>query len=181
MKIFLFYFMLFALWAEHALHISLSQIKGLSLSNLAVYLLLFAWAFRIAFQRKFFDSNNVNKYLMLIIFIGLVSIPVKIWFAEIPNTSVLNEIIYWKNWADPFILFFVLFNIIDDEKSVRRTLSRFLEREGYNVMTAGGVEEARGLISGADLVLSDIRMGDGKNGIEFLEELKNQGFERKRK
>jgi len=67
--------------------------------------------------------------------------------------------------------------IIDDEKSVRRTLSRFLEREGYEVKTANGVEEARGLISGADLVLSDIRMGDGINGLEYLEELKAQGFE----
>jgi len=67
--------------------------------------------------------------------------------------------------------------IIDDEKSVRRTLSRFLEREGYEVITANGVEEARGLISGADLVLSDIRLGDG-NGLNFLEELKTQGFEK---
>lgn len=67
--------------------------------------------------------------------------------------------------------------IIDDEKSVRRTLSRFLEREGYNAITAEGVEEARGLISGADLVFSDIRLGDG-NGLEFTEKLKNQGFEK---
>jgi len=67
--------------------------------------------------------------------------------------------------------------IIDDEKSVRKTLSRFLEREGYNVTTAEGVEEARGLIAEADLVMSDIRLGDG-NGIEFLDELRCQGFDK---
>ena len=118
----LVYFFLFALWAETTLRISLSQIQGLSLSNFAVYLLLFAWAFRIAFQRKFFESNNVNKYLMLMILTALVSIPLKIWYDEIPNRGVLSEIIYWKDWADPFILFFILFNVIDNERSCKGVL-----------------------------------------------------------
>lgn len=67
--------------------------------------------------------------------------------------------------------------IIDDERSVRKTISAFLEQEGYNVTTAEGIEAARTLIPGADLVISDIRMRDG-NGIKFIEELKEQGFEK---
>jgi O-antigen ligase len=122
MKTTLVYFFLFAFWAEQALGISLSQIKGFSLSNFAVYLLLFAWAFKIAFQRKFFESNNVNTYLMLMIFIALVSIPLKIWHGEIPSEGVLNELIHWKDWADPLILFFILFNVIDDERSCKGVL-----------------------------------------------------------
>lgn len=122
MKTSLVYFFLFAFWVEQALGISLSQIKGFSLSNFAVYLLLFAWAFRIAFQRKFFDSNNVNTYVMLMILTALVSIPLKIWYGEIPNRGILGEVIYWKDWADPFILFFILFNVIDDERSCKGVL-----------------------------------------------------------
>jgi len=122
MKILLIYFLLCAIWAEQALGISLSQIKGASLSNFAVYLLLFAWAFKIAFQGKFFESNNVNKYLILMILTALVSIPLKIWYVEVPNSGVLYEIIYWKDWADPYILFFILFNIVDDEKTCKAVL-----------------------------------------------------------
>jgi O-antigen ligase len=118
----LVYFFLLAFWAEETLGISLSEIKGLSLSNLAIYLLLFAWAFRVAFQRKFFDSNNLNKYLILMILMALVSIPIKIWIAEVPNRGVIGEIIYWKNWTNPFILFFILFNTIDNEKTCRGIL-----------------------------------------------------------
>lgn len=122
MTILLVNFFLFVFWAEQTLGFSLTQIKGASLSNFAVYLFLFAWAFRIAFQRKFFDSNNVNKYLILMILTALVSIPLKIWYDEVPNRGVLGEIIYWKDWADPYILFFILFNIIDDEKSCKGVL-----------------------------------------------------------
>lgn len=65
--------------------------------------------------------------------------------------------------------------IIDDEKSVRKTLSIFFTSEGYEVITAADLEKARELIHEADLVLLDIRLGDGNNGIEFLEEIRRQG------
>ncbi len=67
--------------------------------------------------------------------------------------------------------------IVDDEKSVRKTLSLLLEREGYDAVAAEGIEAARGLVSGADLVLLDIRLDDG-NGLDFLEELNEQGFDK---
>ena len=122
MNTFLIYFLLFIFWVENALGFSLTQIKGMSLFNLAIYLLLFAWAFKIAFQRKFFESNNVNKYLMLMILVALISIPLKIWRGDIPNMGILGELIYLKNWANPYILFFILINIIGDEKTCRHTL-----------------------------------------------------------
>lgn len=109
-------------YVEKALHFSLTPIKGFSLSNIAVYLLLFVWAVRIAIQKKFFESNNVNKYLILMILVALVSIPLKVWHNEIPNIDIIGELMSLKDWADPYIIFFILYNIIDDEKTCRNTL-----------------------------------------------------------
>ena len=59
--------------------------------------------------------------------------------------------------------------IIDDEASLRRTMARILQREGYEVTTAANGEEALKLVSDQsfDLVYSDIRMPD-MSGLELL-------------
>jgi len=64
--------------------------------------------------------------------------------------------------------------IIDDEESIRNLLVRFFTMKGLRVITAGSVEEARGLVDESNLVLSDIRIGD-ENGLIFLEEIRGVG------
>jgi len=60
--------------------------------------------------------------------------------------------------------------IVDDEESMRRFFQLTLQREGYLVGTAESVKTAVSEIEtkSYDLVLSDIRLGDG-HGIEVLE------------
>lgn len=111
------YIFLFVFWAEQVLGLGFSQIKGLSFLNASYYLLLVAWALKIIKTRKLFEPNDVNKYLILMIFVVLVSIPIKILLDEIPNISVMKEIINAKSWTNPLILFFILVNIIDNEKT----------------------------------------------------------------
>ena len=64
--------------------------------------------------------------------------------------------------------------IVDDEKSLRDFLVIMLEEEGFQVITASGVEKAIKLIRENifDLILTDIRMGDS-NGIDVLDEARN--------
>lgn len=59
--------------------------------------------------------------------------------------------------------------IVDDEKSLRITLSTFLKKEGHSVQTAECVEEAKSLLDKYrySLVFSDILMEDG-TGVEVL-------------
>lgn len=59
--------------------------------------------------------------------------------------------------------------IIDDEASLRRTMARILQREGYEVTTAANGDEALKLVSeqSFDLVYSDIRMPD-MSGLDLL-------------
>jgi two-component system response regulator (stage 0 sporulation protein F) len=63
--------------------------------------------------------------------------------------------------------------IVDDEQSVREVLSEYFVEQGYGVETAGGGEEAIGLVrtSTPDLVLLDVRM-QGMDGVETLRRLR---------
>ena len=63
--------------------------------------------------------------------------------------------------------------VVDDESSVRKSLRKFLERNGYRVVEAPDGDHALALYSQErpDLVLLDIRM-PGKDGLETLRELR---------
>ena len=122
MKTILIYFLLATFWVENALGIELRWGTGLNIFNLNIYILLIVWAFQVLSTRTLLEPNNVNKYLILMISLMIVSIPVKMLLAEIPNIRVLSEIINVKKWANPIILFFVLCNIVDKEKTCRTVL-----------------------------------------------------------
>jgi adenylate cyclase len=65
--------------------------------------------------------------------------------------------------------------VVDDEESVRRSLKRALEREGYGVLLAENGDRAIELIKsrpqGIETVISDFRM-PGKDGLQTLTEVR---------
>ncbi|PIU00643.1 MAG: DNA-binding response regulator [Bdellovibrionales bacterium CG10_big_fil_rev_8_21_14_0_10_45_34] len=66
--------------------------------------------------------------------------------------------------------------VIDDESSIRISITRFLESRSFQVFSAGSLLVARELLSKnseIDVVLLDLRLPDG-NGIEFLTEIRSQ-------
>jgi signal transduction histidine kinase/ActR/RegA family two-component response regulator len=65
--------------------------------------------------------------------------------------------------------------LVDDHAATRASLKRLLERRGYHVTVAGGVEEARSLVRGErfDLLLSDIGLPDG-DGYALMSELRKR-------
>ena len=68
--------------------------------------------------------------------------------------------------------------LIEDEKSLSETLSRFLRDKGYSVETAySGVEAAEKLpLIKPDIILLDIVLPE-KSGIDFLKEAQKEGSE----
>jgi len=69
--------------------------------------------------------------------------------------------------------------VIDDDRSVRRTIRRVLEVHGMAAATASGSVEARSVLAergpgGFDLILLDVSM-PGQSGWEFLEQLRKGG------
>ena len=64
--------------------------------------------------------------------------------------------------------------VVDDEKDIRRALKIVLSGEGYSVDTAdNGLEAIQKLQEQEyDLVLTDLRMGDGADGFDVLRKAK---------
>jgi len=64
--------------------------------------------------------------------------------------------------------------IVDDEEGIRHGLVNMFRREGFDAHAASGFDEAVALAgrSTVDVALVDIRLRDGRTGIELLQELK---------
>ena len=65
--------------------------------------------------------------------------------------------------------------VLEDDDSLNRGISLKLSKEGYEVLSAAGVSEAKKLYSENEvaLVISDITMEDG-NGLEFCRQLRKE-------
>lgn len=65
--------------------------------------------------------------------------------------------------------------IVDDENHVRKLYAAFLSREGYNINTAAGGEEALALLrqKKVDLVILDIELED-VSGLELLKQIRTE-------
>lgn len=65
--------------------------------------------------------------------------------------------------------------VVDDEENLRHTLALILQREGYTVMTAASVGDARGCLeaSAYDLVFLDLKLPDA-SGLTLLPDLRSQ-------
>ncbi len=68
--------------------------------------------------------------------------------------------------------------IVDDEPNTIKVISAILKKEGYDVHSARIAEEALDKITKNvfDVVISDYRL-PGMNGIEFVDEIKDKGYE----
>ena len=64
--------------------------------------------------------------------------------------------------------------VVDDDPGVLDTISRCLELDGYPVLRAKSLVEAREFVATRDvlLVLADINLGHGESGLDLLAELK---------
>lgn len=125
MTIFLICFLIFIYWLENSLNIGFRFFKGLSLFNLSIYLLMLQYTYLAIKRRKIMISNRMNAPLMVYIYIAIVSIPIKILYDEVP-IYLLGEIVEFKNWLEPYLLFFIVYNVIRDEKTCRATIVALL-------------------------------------------------------
>jgi oligosaccharide repeat unit polymerase len=117
----LIFLLVFTLYIENVLTFKLTVIKGLSLQNLVICLLMCVWAFSVLKGNKLFQRNNVNGSIFLLILTVLASIPVKMNLGEVP-VDMAQEMVNAKNWANPLLIFFILFNSMDDEKTCNHAL-----------------------------------------------------------
>jgi CheY-like chemotaxis protein len=73
--------------------------------------------------------------------------------------------------------------VVEDDAETRRGLLRLIEDNGHIVLTAGSKNQALGLINQLpnlvkwklDLVITDLDMGKGNDGLELLKEANAKG------
>lgn len=65
--------------------------------------------------------------------------------------------------------------VVDDEAAIRYSVSKTLQRVGYNVREAASGEDALDVIRGHlfDVVLTDVRMPPGLDGVELVRRIKD--------
>lgn len=65
--------------------------------------------------------------------------------------------------------------IVDDEANIRSSLTRFLQREGYDTILAENADDAFNILNKrqVSIVLSDFTM-PGRSGVEFLKEVREK-------
>lgn len=63
--------------------------------------------------------------------------------------------------------------LLEDEENLNRGISLKLEKEGYHVLSAYGVEQGMALFKSntVDLIICDITLEDG-NGLDFCREIR---------
>jgi len=63
--------------------------------------------------------------------------------------------------------------VLDDDPGMRETVGRCLQRDGYEVVPAADLDEARDGLRQRDifLVLADVTLADGERGLELVSEL----------
>lgn len=68
--------------------------------------------------------------------------------------------------------------LVDDERSIRITLSAFLEKVHHDVITASNVDEALEILDREtfDLIISDVIMG-GMSGLDLLKNVRDSGLD----
>ena len=122
MDIVLIYSFLLVFWVETSLKFRITNIVGLSLFNICLYLLVLLWCFKILSKRKLIENLDIYKYIVMLVIASGCSIFIKQILGEVPNINMRHEIIKFKNWVDPFIVFIVFFSILDKKSTIKATI-----------------------------------------------------------
>ena len=91
-----------------------------------LYIFMISWGLRVFNRSQLIRPNKINKYILILIILVGLSIPVKLLLNEISNISLYEELVISKNWCNPFILFFILYNTIEDEKTCYRLITAMM-------------------------------------------------------
>jgi O-antigen ligase len=116
------YFILFTLWVEPTFGIKLSNVKGLSLGNLAFFAACVTWTISFALKKVNFQINKIYISVLLLIFYVVLSIPYKYLIGDFKHFSIMREVVDFKNWLEPFLYFFLLFNLAHNKIIIKRSI-----------------------------------------------------------
>ncbi|MCK5359947.1 MAG: O-antigen ligase family protein [Gammaproteobacteria bacterium] len=120
----LFWLLLVAFVLEFSLNVKISNIPGISLKNIAIYSLVMALLIvNPAQNQPLIAKNKVNVPIFLFIAYCLISLLATAMFKVVPNYSMFGQLILFKSYMDPYVLFILTYSLLHDEKSIHRLLT----------------------------------------------------------
>lgn len=116
------YFLLFSFWSAKVLDLKISGLKGISLFNASLYIAMILYCFVLIRRKQFFARCVIYKYLLTMLFVGIISIPIKILSSNFEHIRISQEIILFKNWSEGILLFLIFYNLFESKKLCKRTI-----------------------------------------------------------
>lgn len=108
---------------EFSLGVSISNMPGLSLKNILIYgLLLALFIVNHSLNKPIIGRNRVNMPIVLFILYCLASLLTTAMFKVVPDYATTRELILFKSYMDPYILFIVAYSVLHDERSIKSLL-----------------------------------------------------------
>ena len=108
---------------EFSLNIRVSNIDGLSLKNLAIYMLILLMIIgNSVLGEPIIARGPVTVPAIAFILYCTLSLLLTGFFNLVPGYSVSQELRWFKSAMDPYILLTIYFSLIKDEKTIKRLL-----------------------------------------------------------
>jgi O-antigen ligase len=140
---------------EHSIGVNLSPIRGLSIKNLVIMLMIVEILHRKLMNKKpSFDHKNMTTApIVLFILYCFCSLVINMQVNPSLYGSFKSEIIFFKSYMDPFLLSLFVFYLIDNKKTIESILFYFfLLLLAYNTITIIG---STGIIEFAGVYVDD--------------------------
>jgi O-antigen ligase len=139
MAVYIFYFILFAFWTEHSLGFELERLfsmsMGFSLKNISFLTLTAAWFITVRRQQQLYLPTNINKYIVLLVSLVLLSLlPVFSGYVR-PKTGIIPVIVAFKGLVNPWLFFFFVSHIINSKNECRKSIWGLLILLVVNLIT----------------------------------------------
>jgi len=126
----LIYFLLFSFWLDKCAGFQLEKLlglsMGLSLQNISLYFLIIFWVVTLKTRETFFQQNNVNRYMLILMIIIALSIFTNVYGYGVQETSLKKEIVAYKNFLNPWFFFFFITTLIRDKRTCERLISALI-------------------------------------------------------
>lgn len=116
-------FLLCAFVLEFSLNIRVSNIDGLSLKNLSIYLLILLMLIGNSFIGKpILPRGPVTVPALAFVSYCTLSLLLTGYFDLLPGYSIMQELRWFKSAMDPYILLVLFYSLADDEKTIKTLL-----------------------------------------------------------
>jgi len=124
-SIILVLFLLFSFVIEFSLNIKLSPVRGISLKNLSIYLIIIWLVVGNLIRRlPLIQSNKINIPIIAFGAYFFFSLMIRLVFD--PSSSFINTLVKFKTFMDPFILGIVIYSFLHDVRSVNFIISSLM-------------------------------------------------------